>query len=347
MQNQEVSELVKSQVIHLLNDQTKSQILQSKDRDDTEINNVEFEIDDVNEQQCYDAQNTKSESKIDQQINKIQDLKQKKEELEQKLRNQNQQVNQLEEKLKKQQESNNVFARQLQSAQENMQDQQWIQKQSEYQQILHKYEEVLTQENDKELKDIYKEYYNKSNKARNQQQRIQNSIELEKQLNLEFDQVNKEIDEIKNILDKEINEDNINDLQQLLISNNESIIETMEQQLENKKQNIEVIQEDIINLSKQLNEAEDKFRNIFIIYNEQRKLIKELMVNNNQVQKPIQIGKQKVNSKRSSIKMKNCQISSVIQNLCSGFIILFGGFLMFILLQDIYISNQQQQYYFN
>ncbi|CAK84819.1 unnamed protein product (macronuclear) [Paramecium tetraurelia] len=345
MEDQEVNEIAKSQVINMLNSQTKSQIFKSQDRDDSAIDNAEFDIVEVNENQCYDANIINPESKIDLQKNKIQDLQSKKEQLEQELRQQQQEVNQLEEQLKKKQEIQNVFAMKPQPDQENLQKQEWAQKQLEYQEILSQYEEVVTQENDKELKDIYQEYYNQSTKARNDQQRLQNSIELEKQLNLEFDQVNQEIDQIKNILDNEINQDNINELQQLLISDDESMIKNMDQQLRNKKQLIEVIQEDIVNLQNQLNEAENKFQNIFMIYNEQRKQIKLLMENINQIEKPNEIGIQKVDSRRSQTTGRSSKISNCIEYFFSGLIALFGGFLMFLFLQDIYVSSQQQQYF--
>ncbi|CAD8132233.1 unnamed protein product [Paramecium octaurelia] len=345
MEDQEVNEIAKSQVINMLNNQTKSQIFKSQDRDDSAIDNAEFKIDDVNENQCYDANDSNSVSEIDLKKNAIQDLESKKEQLEQMLLKQHQEVNQLEEQLKKKQEIQNVFTMKLQPDQEILQKQEWDQKQLEYQQILSKYEEVVTQENDKELKDIYQEYYNKSTKARNDSQRLQNSIELEKKLNLEFDQVNQEIDEIKNILDKEINQDNINELQQLLISDNEQMIKTMDQQLRNKKQLIEEIQEAIMNLQNQLDEAENKFQNIFIIYNEQRQQIKQLQENINQIEKPNEIGIQKVDSKRSQMTGRNSKVSNVIEFFCSGLITLLGGLLMFSFLQDIYLSSQQQQYF--
>ncbi|CAD8057735.1 unnamed protein product [Paramecium sonneborni] len=320
MDNEIMNQFVKSQLIDLFNSQTKSQIFKSQDRDDTQIDDFDFNINEVSEQQCYDALIEKSQSKIDVQKNKVQDLNQKKEQLKKSLMDLQDEVQRLEEKLQ-QEKLKSKDARKTISF--NQEEEKQIQfKQKQYEQLLKKYEEFIKNESKREMNEIQQEYNNKSNQERIQSNKNINNKKLEERLILEFNQVNQELYEYQNIINPQL-QGNLIELQQMMIENDEFSIQKMEVQKNQMLEHLNTIEQDQNNLLYQkLDQAEERLLNIFEIYNKQKKEIEELKQRKNQLYKNIVIGKIKVDSQRSLYKkIKKNQSFKLI---CLGIIFIIG-----------------------
>ncbi|CAD8055247.1 unnamed protein product [Paramecium sonneborni] len=351
---EEVNDFFQSQVIDLLNQQTKTYILKSQDKDDTQIDDFDFSINEVNEQQCYDTQLQKSQSKIDILKNKLSKLCQQKQLLQRSFIDLEREVLELEEKIN--QEKSEIDCSKPKISTNEEQKRKFNQKKAQYEQLLLQYEKFYF-ENDikKEINEINLEYDNQTSMQRQHSNKIKINKKLEEKLNKEFDQVNKELNEYQNIINPEFKQ-NMNHLQQLMIEYDEFCIENIEQQKENKnqkleeiKQNIEEINNNLKNKNQQstnqlqnnLNEAEDRLINIFIKYNKQNKQIKELKQEKKQIQKFIDIGRQKVNSQGSFLQIKKIYKLKFIQQLFLRVIIFIGICMMLKLLQDIYQSRRK------